>query len=188
MDHMKALLLIDIQQGMDEPGYYGYSRNNVEAESNCAKILELFRARQLPIFHIKHNSTSQESPLHPSKKGNAIKAIVQPLDSEPLIQKNVNSAFIGTDLKEKLDSKKITEVIIVGMTTNHCVSSTARMAENLGFNSIVVSDATAAFDTIGFDGTKYDAELIHSTSLASLKDEFATILDTKTLISSLSLT
>jgi nicotinamidase-related amidase len=182
---MKALLLIDIQQGMDEVDYYGLARNNVDAESNCRKILDFFRAKQLPIYHVKHNSSSLDSPLHPTKKGNAIKSIVKPLESEPLIQKNVNSAFIGTGLKEKLDSKNITEVIIVGMTTNHCISSTARMSENLGFKTTVVSDATAAFDAIGIDGTRYEAELIHLTALASLKDEFAAIVDTKTLIESL---
>lgn len=182
---MKALLLVDIQVGLDELDYYGGARNNVNAESNCRKLLDYFRERNLPIFHIKHNSSKPASPLHHTKPGNAIKPIVQPLKSEPLIQKNVNSAFIGTGLKENLDSKNITEIIIIGMTTNHCISSTARMSENLGFKTTVVSDATAAFDTIGVDGTRYDAELIHLTALANLNEEFATIVDTKTLIEDL---
>jgi len=182
---MKALLLIDIQIGLDELDYYGGARNNLNAESNCRIILDLFRARNLLIYHVMHNSTSPDSPLHPSKPGNVIKPIVQPLHTEPLIQKSVNSAFIGTDLKEKLESENITELIIVGMTTDHCISSTARMAENLGFRTTIVSDATAAFDTIGIDGTLYEAELIHLTALASLKDEFVSIIDTKTLIETL---
>ena len=183
---MKALLLVDIQVGLDEPGYYGGARNNMEAESNCRKLLDFFRENNLPRYHIQHNSTNPASPLHPSKKGNSIKTLVQPEGSEHLFQKNVNSAFIGTDLKERLHEDNIREVIIVGLTTDHCISCTARMAENLGFKTTVVSDATAAFDTIGIDGTKYEAELIHLTALASLKGEFASIIDTETLITNLS--
>ena len=110
---MKALLLVDIQYGLDELDFYGGSRNNPQAESNCRRILEFFRENGLPIFHVKHNSINPESPLHPSKDGNAIKESVLPQGSEPLFEKNVNSAFIGTDLKEKLDSENIDEVIIL---------------------------------------------------------------------------
>jgi nicotinamidase-related amidase len=183
---MTALLLIDIQAGLDQLDYYGGARNNLDAKFNCRKILDFFRDKNFPIFHIQHCSTNPASPLHPTKTGNAIKSIVQPLDSEPLFQKNVNSAFICTELKKRLEAEKIRELIIIGLTTDHCVSSTARMSENLGFKTIVVSDATAAFDTIGIDGTKYEVELIHLTALASLKDEFATIVDTQALIENLS--
>ncbi|MEP1780667.1 cysteine hydrolase family protein [Reichenbachiella sp.] len=177
-----ALLLIDIQDGLDELGYYGGQRNNPDAEGNCRKILDLFRAKAWPIFHIQHNSTNADSPLHPSKPGNQTKSIVAPLANEPVIGKSVNSAFIGTDLKNRLDAQNITDLIIVGLTTEHCVSTTARMAANMGYKVIIISDATAAFNKVGIDGESYEAEVIHLTTLATLKDEFAEILDTQRLL------
>jgi hypothetical protein len=59
------------------------------------------------------------------------------------------------------------------------------MAGNFGYETFVISDATATFDKIGADGKKYAAELIHDTALASLHNEFATVLSTANLVSSL---
>lgn len=181
----KALLLIDIQQGLDQLDYYGGRRNNPNAEDNCRKILDLFRAKKWPVFHVKHNSTHKDSPLHPSKPGNEIKQIVEPLTHEPVIGKEVNSAFIGTDLQSRLTTEKIDQLILVGLTTEHCVSTTARMAANLGFAVTILADATAAFDKVGVDGNFFDAEMIHQTSLATLKDEFAKITSVDFLIENL---
>ena len=66
---------------------------------------------------------------------------VQPLPGEVVIQKFVNSAFIGTNLEEQLEDK-CNAVVVVGLTTNHCVETTTRMAGNLGFTTYLVSDAT----------------------------------------------
>jgi nicotinamidase-related amidase len=177
-----ALLLIDIQNGFDDPGYWGGDRNNPEAEKNAARLLQHWRTRKLPVFHIKHNSSDKQSRLAPGQKGNEIKDIVKPLEGEPVIGKNVNSAFIGTDLRERLDRQGIGSLVIVGLTTDHCVSTTTRMAGNLGFKTFVVSDATATFDRSGSSGEKFPASLIHDTALASLHGEFATVLTTDQLL------
>ncbi len=67
---------------------------------------------------------------------------MKPHPNEPIIQKQVNSAFIGTNLKELLDEKGLKTLVIVGLTTNHCVSTTTRMAGNFGYATYVVADAT----------------------------------------------
>jgi len=136
-----ALLLIDIQKGLDQMDYYGGRRNNPDAEQRMSEILEFWRANTWPIFHIKHNSTSSDSPLRPDQEGNDIKEIVAPKDDEPIIGKNVNSAFIGTDLQERLEVANIKKLVIVGLTTEHCVSTTTRMAGNFGFDIIVITTA-----------------------------------------------
>ena len=112
-----------------------------------------------------------------------MKEEVKPVANEPIIVKNVNSAFIGTDLKEQLDQAGIKSLVIVGLTTNHCISTTTRMAGNFGYNVQPISDATATFDRIGLNGEKFDAETIHQTALASLNNEFASVLNTATLLS-----
>ena len=176
-----ALLLIDIQKGLDDEEYWGGNRNNKNAEANAGKILQKWRELELPVYHVRHSSVNPDSKLHKNNPGFAFKYEVNPLDDEPVITKNVNSAFIGTDLKEQLDSRGINTVVIIGITTNHCVSTTARMAGNYGYDTYVISDATATFDRIGINGENYDSELVHLTALASLKDEFATILNTEEL-------
>jgi nicotinamidase-related amidase len=108
--------------------------------------------------------------------------MIQPHEGEPIIQKTVNSSFIGTDLENRLRSNGIDSVVIVGLTTNHCVETTTRMAGNLGFNTYLVSDATATFDRIGPDGKTYLAENIHQMTMVNLNEEFATIIDTNTLL------
>lgn len=113
------------------------------------------------------------------------KRLRNPSKGELVIQKSVNSAFIGTDLESHLRSQRITGLVIVGLTTDHCVSTTARMAGNLGFTTFVVSDATATFDRSGPNGKKHKAADVHEVSLASLHQEFATVVDTQNLISGL---
>ena len=173
-----ALILIDIQKGFDDLAYWGGERNNPDAENNAALLLELWRFNQLPIFHIKHCSSNPQSLLNELNAGNEFKEMVKPISGEPIIKKNVNSAFIGTDLKQKLDEQKINTVVIVGLTTDHCVSTTTRMAGNLGFETFVVSDATATFNKTGIDGQKFSAALMHETALASLNVEFARVVTT----------
>jgi nicotinamidase-related amidase len=176
-----ALILVDIQKGFDNIEYWGGQRNNPDAEENASELLRLWREHNLPIFHIKHCSSNPKSLLHETNGGNDFKDLVKPVNNEPIIKKNVNSAFIGTDLKEQLDNLEITKLVVVGLTTDHCISTTTRMAGNLGFDTFLVSDATATFNRKGLEGQNYPAELIHATALASLNDEFARIVTTEFL-------
>jgi len=178
LNEQTALILIDIQKGFDDIEYWGGQRNNPEAEENASKLLNLWRKCGLPLFHVQHCSSDPNSRLAPGKPGNDFKEMVLPVNGEPIIRKNVNSAFIGTDLKQQLEKSGIRKVVIVGLTTDHCVSTSARMAANYGFKTYVVYDATATFNKKGFKGEEYSAELIHNTALASLNGEFATIIKT----------
>jgi nicotinamidase-related amidase len=173
-----ALLLIDIQKGFDNVDHWGGQRNNHDAEKNASELLKLWRENNLPVFHIKHCSLIPTSPLNEANEGNEFKEIVKPAAGETIIKKNVNSAFIGTNLKELLDHARITKLVIAGLTTDHCVSTTTRMAGNLNFETFLVADATATFNKKGPGGQNYPAELIHETALASLHKEFAEIVTT----------
>lgn len=177
-----ALLIIDVQEGLDDPALG--QRNNPDAEANMARLLAAWRARGRPVYHVQHMSVNPHSPLRPELPGNAIKRIVAPQGNEPVIQKSVNSAFVGTDLEARLRAAGIKSVVVVGLTTPHCVSTTARTASDLGFRTIVVSDATASHDRTGYDGTYYPAETVHVLSLVSLQDEFATIVTTDQVLGS----
>ncbi len=175
-----ALIIIDVQQGFDEP-VWGI-RNNPQAEANIATLLDTWRQTHRPVIHVQHLSRLANSPLSPGQTGNQIKASVRPIGDESIIQKQVNSAFIGTDLESRLRSQDINTLVIAGLTTDHCVSTTARMAGNLGFAVYVVADATATFNRVGYDDRHYSADEVHRLALASLHQEFAVVLDTKLVL------
>ncbi|SCY20916.1 Nicotinamidase-related amidase [Flavobacterium anhuiense] len=174
-----ALILIDIQKGFHDIAYWGGDRNNVTAEEKAGELLEIWRNKKLPIFHIQHCSSNPNSILNETNPGNEFQDVAKPLEEEIIIKKNVNSAFIGTNLKELIDNAEITNLVIVGLTTDHCVSTTTRMAGNFGYNVYLVSNATATFNKKGLNGEEFSAELIHQTALASLNEEFAQVVDSE---------
>ena len=175
-----ALILIDVQAGFDDPRWG--RRNNPEAEQNIALLLEHWRSTSRPVLHVRHDSQTAGSVLHPSKPGNGFKQEATPIDGEAIYAKSVNSAFIGTRLEQDLRRRGISSLVIVGLTTNHCVSTTARMAGNLGFETFVVSDATATFDRMGIDGRLREAQDVHAGALSDLHGEFATVVGSSSLL------
>lgn len=168
-----ALLIIDVQKGLDDPRHG--ERNNPDAEQRMADLLGAWRATGRPVIHVQHMSLEPQSTLREGLPGNAIKDEVLPIAGEPVFRKNVNSAFIGTDLEPYLRSKGIDSLVMIGLTTDHCVSTTARMAGNLGFKVTLAEDACATFERRGADGTLYSADTMHGAALASLHGEFATV-------------
>ena len=179
-DPTTALLLIDVQQAFDEPRWG--PRNNPQAEANIVRLLAAWRQAAAPVIHVFHDSRTIGSSLHPDHAGNAPKPEALPLAGESQFRKNVNSAFIGTSLETYLRSAGIDRLVVVGLTTNHCVSTTVRMAANLGFGTAIVSDATATFDRATVDGRIRPAQEVHDAALSDLNDEFAKVVKTDDLI------
>ena len=178
-----ALILIDIQQGFDLP-VWG-ERNNPGAEAKAAELLAAWRRTGRPLVHVQHRSVMPGSPLRPGQPGCEHKPEVKPLPGETVIGKQVNSAFIGTDLESRLRSQGIGTVVIAGLTTQHCVSTTTRMAGNLGFDAVVAADACAAHAQTGHDGKRHTAEEVHQVSLATLHGEFAEVASTADILKAL---
>jgi nicotinamidase-related amidase len=177
------LLIIDVQKAFDVP--CRGKRNNLFAEENIESLLTLWRKTKRPIIFIQHVSKDPNSLFHSSHPGFAIKESVAPKQAEPIIIKKENSAFIGTDLEQRLKNdypKPIQHIVVVGLTTDHCVSTTTRMGANLGFTMAIVIDATATFDRIDHLGKLHLANDMHDTNLASLHNEFATVMTTQEVL------
>ena len=176
-----AFLLVDVQQGFEDTKYWGLDRSNAACEGNIEQLLKHFRSLTPPplIIHVQHHSLNETSPLHASSPGNAFKHCATPLDSELIITKNQNSAFIGTKLESVLRQHKIRKLFVCGLTTDQCVSTTVRMAANLcvcDWNGakgdvIMVGDATAAW---GYQNIP--AQTIHKVHEATLKEEFCRVI------------
>ena len=179
-----VLLVVDVQQGFDQYNETLH-RNNPALEENIGRLLDTWRATGRPVIYVQHVSRLPQSPLRPDQPGVEIKPEVRPRPGEPVVQKSVNSAFIGTSLEADLRAAGRRTLVVTGMQTNWCVSTTVRMAGNLGFDTYVVSDATATFDNKGPDGRLFPAQLLHDVALADLHGEFATVVDTAKVLESL---
>ena len=180
-----ALIVIDVQRAFDEWEAAGKQRNNLDAVARIAEMLAAFRGNGMAIFHIRHEGIRPGSSFARDGTGFLVKDEAREIEGEPVIVKQVNSAFIGTDLEERLRAANIETLVICGATTNHCVETTTRMAGNLGFDARLVRNATWTFDRIGPDGDRYSAEQIHAMTLANLDGEFATIVTAAEVLASL---
>ncbi len=180
-----ALILVDVQKAFLEWEAGGMRRNNPDALANIARLLAAFRREDMAVFHVRHASREAGSALRPEKPGYAPIDDAREIADEPVIVKHVNSSFIGTDLEKQLHDRGLSTLAIAGITTNHCVETTTRMAGNLGFDARLVSDACYTFDRTGFDGRTESAESIHAMTLSNLDSEFATIETTDSLLAAL---
>lgn len=183
MESTKALVIIDVQKAFNHKKWG--ERNNFHAEENIKKVLDIWRDKGWEVVHVQHLSEKPGSVFYYKEDGFSIKDIVAPLNHEKVITKTVNSAFIGTNLNEYLKSINTDKVVVTGLTTPHCVSTTARMSGNLGYDTYLLSDATAAFGMKDHNGEYIDAETIHNLSLATVHNEFATVLNTQQFIKSI---
>lgn len=185
-----ALLLVDIQKGFSHPSHWGQGRSTPTFEETIASLLRGFRAAKAHVLHVCHHSLFESSPLHPSKDSAGFMPYAAPAAGEPVFPKTTNSPFIETRLAEELKQRGIKRLVVCGLMTAHCVSSTVRMAANLDVvehrygtpspkgewegRIVLVEDGTATFG-VEYGGKMYDGETVHAVHLASMRDEFCTI-------------
>jgi nicotinamidase-related amidase len=178
-----ALIIIDMQKGMSLPS--AGERNNPTAELNITSLLQYWRLKNDPIIHVRHMSRSLKSSFYPNQPLADFQPQFMPDPHEHVIEKNVPDAFTLSGLERWLHQRDIKNLIIVGVSTNNSVEATARSAGNLGFNTIVVADATFAFAKNDYSGKPHSAEEVHNMSLANLDGEYAEVLTTEKLINRL---
>ena len=178
-----VLIIIDVQKAIDHPCWG--RRNNLDAEANIGQLLDVWRSTQRPIVHVRHLSTDPSSTYRPNQEGVEFKDVVRPKSNEKIVDKHVQCTFIGTDLEQWLRNNHYQTLIITGVITNNSVEATVRVAGNLGFETYVVSDATATFDKLDLEQTLHLAERVHALALANMHQEYATVIDTQTLLQSL---
>jgi nicotinamidase-related amidase len=178
-----VLVIIDVQRAFEHEKWG--ERNNPAAEENVARLLTSWRSRQQPVIHVRHRNLVAGKLFSPEAPTFQPKPEAAELPGEPVIYKSVNSSFIGTDLEARLRALDAGAVVFCGITTDHCVSTTVRMAGNLGFDTYVVGDACATFERLGADGRHWTAEDMHSSALASLSGEFATVVSADEVAGSL---
>ena len=181
-DASTALLLIDVQKGVDDTAYYGGPTgrvNNPDAKDNIRELLNAWRDQKKKVAFTQHDSIEDGSPLKLSLETGQQLDGMAIAEGDIAVSKSVNSGFIGTSLELELRRAGIQRLVVAGFFTNVCVETTVRMAGNMGFDTYLVHDACSTMNSIGLDGTDYDPELVHNMSVASMHVEFCTAITLK---------
>jgi nicotinamidase-related amidase len=169
-----ALIVIDMQRDFLEPGGFGETLGNdvgllARAIGPIAQLLEAARRHKLLIIHTRegHRPDLSDAPMAkiergaPSKRigdrgpmgrilvrgepGHDIVPALAPRAGEPVIDKPGKGAFYATELGPILQHRHIDTLIVCGVTTEVCVHTTVREANDRGYRCIVPSDATASY-------------------------------------------
>ena len=177
-----ALVVVDAQRGFDETRYWG-RRNNPDADANIAALTAAFAAARQPIVYVQHASTDPHSPLHRGHPGHAFKDYLEKVTPDLVVTKSVNSSFHGTpDLHAWLQRERVIGLVVCGITSNHCCETTARVAGNLGYDTVFAVDATHTFDRTGPDGRTLTADALTRATCTDLDGEFATVMTTAAIV------
>ena len=185
-----ALVVVDVQQGFDDAGYWG-PRDNPGCDAAIDELVRTWTSRGRPVVVVQHASTDPRSPLHPSSPGHALKpyvadALAHASDRAPaalVVTKSVNSSFHGSpDLDAWLRAQRLEGIVVCGITTNHCCETTARVGGNLGHDVLFAIDATHTFDRSAPDGSVVSAAELSRVTATNLHGEFATVVATRDLL------
>lgn len=169
-----ALILVDCQNT--------YRRGvmqltNVEpAILEAQKLLTMARDLNAPVIHIQHDA-GVGTPYDITADICEISAEVAPKNGELVVIKNYPNAFWHTALEAKLKALGIENIVLAGFMTHMCINSTARGAFNLGFKPTIVASACATRSLTGTNGKIIDAQTMHESALAAVRDLFAVVVD-----------
>jgi len=174
-DVTTALLLVDLQNDYF-PGGRMELHDADAAVQQAARLLAHFRSTGAPVVHVRHVAVESDATFFlPDTEGVEIHRLVVPGAGEALVTKHTPNSFLGTDLKERLATMGVTNLVIAGMMTHMCIDSTTRAASDEGFECVVVADACATREQ-SFAGVRVDAVNVHAAFLAALSGTFATVL------------
>jgi nicotinamidase-related amidase len=140
---MKALLIIDMQEGSFTPASPRFNAESVVQKINL--LSDRFRKNGDKVIFIQHNGTKENAYIPGTHDWMILSALVVEPD-DMIIAKTANDAFYQTELRETLHQFGIADLFITGCATDFCVDSTVRSALANNFNVIVVKDCHTTAD------------------------------------------
>lgn len=173
MTALRAVLVIDMQEGMADRIRAGRLPVNPDAPDRIAALLADARGRGLPVIHVHHDDPDSASPFRKGEPGAAPMVCATPVPGEVVLWKHGSSAFAGTGLDAHLRGLGVTELVVAGAVAAFCVTSTVRMASDLGYKVLLPQDALLGFDLPAHDGGRIDAATVHRVTLSILGADFA---------------
>jgi nicotinamidase-related amidase len=169
-----ALVVIDMQRDFLEKGGFGETLGNdltpvIAIVPTVAKLIALFRAKGWPILHTRETHKADLSDCPPAKRlrgkpslrigdpgpmgrilirgepGAGIVAECAPIEGEMVVDKPGKGMFYATDVEAMLKARGITQLVFAGVTTEVCVQTSMREANDRGYEGLLIEDATASY-------------------------------------------
>lgn len=168
-----ALLVVDVQNAL----VLGKPFAIEEVISNIKRLIKTCRENSVEVIYIQH-SDKAGGELEPNSDGWKIYEDISPNTNETVINKNYNSAFKETNLKEYLDSKGISQLIITGMQTEYCIDTTCKVAFEYGFNLIIPEKTNTTFN----NGTMLAEDLYKYYNFNIFNNRFGIVEDIENTI------
>ncbi len=175
-----ALIVIDIQNEYFD-GKMPIA-DGMKVLTQSRKLVDFAHAHAMPVFFVRHEGPADGplfakdhflSEFHPE---------LLPVEGDITITKATPSSFVGTDLDAQLKAKGTKTLIVCGLMTHMCVSSTARDAVPLGYEVIIPQDATATRSLATWDNNVVDSKDLQRAALAAVADVFAEIKTTQQVL------
>lgn len=178
----RGLIVVDLQNEYSATGNLPLS-GITEAVENAAAVLGDAREKAIPVFHIRHEATSEGSPIFvPGSTGVEIQAAVAPKAGEAVIVKHHINAFRETDLKQQLDAHGVEELIVVGAMSHMCIDAVVRAAADMGYGVTVLHDACATLE-LHFADVTVPAAQVHAALMAAFVFGYAAVISTQEYLS-----
>lgn len=171
----RAVLVIDMQEGMADRIRAGRETATPDAPGRIAALLAQARAGGTPVIHVLHDDPNPASPFRKGEPGAEPMPCALPQPGETVLWKHGSSAFHGTGLDAHLKAHGITELVVAGAVVAFCVTSTVRQASDLGYRVLLPQDALLGFDLPAHDGGHLDAATVFRVTLSLLGADFATL-------------
>lgn len=171
-----ALLVMGMQQGMVDRIAAGRSVAPEGVEETVAGLLATFRKRGLPVIHVLQHSPNPQSAFHETAPGARPLNSARPLLDEPVLAKSASSAFAGTGLDAELMTRNVDRLVIAGAVAGYCVTSTVRIAADLGYRVVVPEDGVMSFDIPALGGGRVDARTVLLVTLSLLNEDYAQVM------------
>jgi len=171
----RAVLVIDMQEGMADRIRAGRPMATPDAPDRIAALLSSARGLGLPVIHVLHDDLHPDSPFRKGEPGAEPMTCAIPAEGETVFWKHASSAFHGTGLHAHLNANGISELVVAGAVAAFCVTSTVRQASDLGYKVLLPQDALLGFDLPAHDEGRIDAGTVFRVTLSLLGADFATL-------------
>lgn len=172
-----ALILVDFQNDYFEGGTFPLVAP-LAAVTNARRVLDDFRSKGDCVIHVRHHATEPNATFFvPATWGAEIHPLVSPRGDEPVLTKSNINAFLDTGLKDLLEERSITNVVVAGAMSHMCIDAVVRAASDFGFSPSVVQDAVATKD-MEFGGRLVPAVDVHASFMAALAFAYAEVIST----------
>lgn len=139
-----ALLVVDTQVNMFEEG--SEVQNSHHLLETIGRMVTRARDERIPVIYVQHNGKPGD-PDEPDSPGWQIHERVSPQEGDIVVQKRTPDAFYETQLASILNEKEIGRLIITGVQTENCISSTCHHARIAGYSITLVKDGHSTFDS-----------------------------------------